>query len=50
MDVVLQHDLLCRMIEAHRGQPASIRRSPGAKSAVDSVMARQKTVQMLPRL
>ena len=50
MDVVLQHDLLCRMIEAHRGQPASIGQGPGANSAVDPVMAQQKALQMLPRL
>ena len=46
MDIVLQHDLLRRMIEAHRGQPALIRQSPGAKSAVDPVMAQQKTLQI----
>jgi hypothetical protein len=50
MDVVLQHDLLRRMIEMHRGQPTPIGQGPGAGPAVDLVMAQQETLQMLPRL
>jgi hypothetical protein len=50
VDVILQDDLLCRMIKAHRSQPASIGHGPGANPPVNLVMAQQKALQMLPRL
>jgi len=48
-DVILQHDLLRRMLETHRGQPAPIGLGPGTSPAVDPVMPQQKPLQMLPR-
>jgi hypothetical protein len=50
MDIVLQHDLLRRMIKAHRGEPASICQGPGASPVVNPVVTQQKALQMLPRL
>jgi hypothetical protein len=50
VDVILQHDLLRRMVEAHRGQPAVIGQRLGTRPAVDPVMRQQKTLQMLSRL
>ena len=38
MDIVLQHDLLRRMIKAHRGEPASICQGPGASPVVNPVV------------
>ena len=39
VNVVLQHDLLSWMLEAHRRQPASIGQGPGASPAVNPLMA-----------
>jgi hypothetical protein len=44
VDVILQHDLLGRMLETHRGQPAP--KGLGASPAVDAVMTQQKALQM----
>jgi hypothetical protein len=44
VDVILQHDLLGRMLETHRRQPAP--KGLGASPAVDAVMTQQKALQM----
>src|SRR3981189_3662289 len=49
MNVVLPHDLLSRMLEAHRRQPASVSQGPGASPAVNPLMAQQEALQMLAR-
>src|SRR4051812_18857584 len=50
MDIILQHDLLRRMIEAYRGQPTSIRQRPGPSPSINPVMTKEKALQMLPCL
>ena len=37
VNVILQHDLLCRMIKAHRRQPAAISLRPGPSSTVSEL-------------
>ena len=46
MDIVLQDDLLCRMREAHRGQPTPVRARP-VLGAMHVPMAQQETAQLL---
>jgi hypothetical protein len=50
VNVFLQHDLLCRMGKAYRGQPASIGQYPRPNPAIDLVMVQQEALQMLVRL
>ena len=50
MDIVLQHDLLGRVVEANRRQPAAIGQGPAHLSGIDAAMPQQKALQMLPRL
>lgn len=50
MDIVLEDDLLCRMIKAHRGEPPSIGQGPRANPVINLVVAQQKALQMLTRL
>jgi hypothetical protein len=50
VNVILQHDLLRRMGEAPRGQPAAMGQGPGTNPLVDLAVAQQKTLQMLTRL
>src|SRR6185295_20186070 len=50
VNVILQYDLLRRMIEAHRRQPPLVRQGPRTSPAVDLLMTQQKALQMLPRL
>jgi hypothetical protein len=43
MDIVLQHDLLRRMLEPHRRQPASIGQTPGPSATINPLMAKQES-------
>jgi hypothetical protein len=47
IDVVLQHDLLRRVLEPHRRQPAPVSQGPGASPARDPLVAQQKPLQVL---
>jgi class 3 adenylate cyclase len=50
VDLILQHNLLRRMDEAHCGQPAPIGQRPGPTAAIDPAHAAAKALQMLSRL
>jgi hypothetical protein len=50
MDVILQHDLLCRMGKAHRRQPTTVGERPGAGAAVNPLVPQQKALQVPTRL
>src|ERR1700688_2283321 len=50
MNVVLEHDLLRRMIEAYCRQPSSIGEGPGPGTMVNPLVAQKKALQMLPGL
>jgi hypothetical protein len=47
MEVVLQHDLLGRMLETQRGQPAAVGDRPGPSAGMDAAMSEQETLQVL---
>lgn len=50
VDIVLEHDLLRRMLEPHRRQPAPVGDRPALLSGIDAAVAQQKSLKMLPRL
>src|ERR1700727_1595251 len=50
INVVLQHDLLCRVIKAHRRQPTSISLGPGPNAGIDPPVWQEKSTKVLARL
>src|ERR1700677_75399 len=50
VDIVLQDNLLDRVVEANRRQPAAIGQRPTFLSGIDTAMPQQKPLQMLTRL
>ena len=47
VNVILQHDLLCRVIKAHRRQPAAISLRPGSNAGIDPPVSQEKSTQVL---
>jgi hypothetical protein len=50
VNVILQHDLLGRMIKAHRCQPAAISLRPGSNAGIDLPVSQEKSTKVLTRL
>jgi hypothetical protein len=50
MNVVLQHNLLCRVTKAHRRKPASVSLSPGPNARIDLPVSKEKSTKVLARL
>lgn len=50
MNVVLQNELARRVIEAHRGEPATVRQGPALLASIDTPMWQQEALEILPRL
>ena len=50
VDIVLQDNLLGRVVEAKRRQPAAIGQRPTFLSGIDAAMPQQESLQVLTRL
>ena len=50
VDIVLKDDLLRRVLEPHRRQPAPVCLGPALLAGIDATVPQQKPLQMLPRL
>ena len=50
IDIVLEHNLLRRVREPHRREPATVRDRPALLPGIDAAMPQQETLQMLTRL
>ena len=50
VDIVLQDNLLGRMVEANRRQPAAIGECPALLSGIDAAMPQEESLQVLTRL
>jgi hypothetical protein len=48
VELLLEHDLLGRVLEAEPGQPAPVRRRPGLAAGEHPVVAQQEALELLP--
>jgi hypothetical protein len=50
INVILEHDLLRRVIKAYRRQPASISLGPGPDAGIDPPVSQEEPTKVLTRL